>query len=376
MNSILMLGGVVFAMACRDSGTGPGVGDALNGVLWSVSGEAVTAPMVVDSIVTVGLTDGRLVALQRSTGRSIWERRFDGPFRVEHLAKFGGLLIVPHRELHGIDAHTGAPRWSYGGEDLLPGGLITPPTLAGDTLFIVGLKDDLVASLDARTGIAHWRRPLGPVHLSPTVTADLVIYQVEWSARNGAIVALDRRSGQERWRYQHQVDSAFLASSAMSTVVGDDIVINLGIRLVALRLIDGTERWSTLPTASGFTGYHGAPLVSGEQFLLMASEGIIERFSVTSGSRIGSTPMPGAETLFGVSRILVPCGSHLCISFRRAWIVNPAGNVLWDSGERGPTFLSRITVDSTGTMFAGVRSTDGGAHIVAFRPPVQVGPTP
>ena len=366
-----MLGGMLLAMACGDPGMGP---DPTDGIMWHIDGEAVTAPAVVDSIVAVGLTDGRLLALHRSTGRSLWERRFDSPFRVAHLTGLGDLLIVPHRLLHGVDVRTGTIRWNYG-DDILPGGLTTPPTRAGDTLFIVGLEGGLVASLDARTGTVHWRRPLGTVRPSPTVAGDLVIYQVELGIRSGAIVALDRRSGQERWRYPHEEAATPFAFSATGTTAGDDLVINLSSRLVALRLADGSEHWTSRPTAIGFISFAGAPLVTDGQVLLTTFGGTIERFSLASGSPLGSTPLPGFEALTG-TLTSVPCGSSLCLAQRHAWIVHGDGSVRWRWGETSPVFLSRITVDGDGIMFAGTRSTDGQARVIAFQPPVYVGPTP
>ena len=116
----------------------------------------------------------RVRALDRSTGKVLWEKTWDGAMSVPFFAKRNGDWIR------------------------------ATPACDGDTLFVAGIRDLLVA-LDVKTGEERWRvdfvekyqKPLpafGAVS-SPLVDGDALFVQA-----GGALCRLDKRTGEVKWR--------------------------------------------------------------------------------------------------------------------------------------------------------------------------------
>ncbi len=124
---------LVLLSACGVAEPGSRRDDA---VVWEVAGEMSTMPLVADSLLIAPLVDGRLVAYRRRDGSIAWQRQFQGEFRSERLLRVGSVLIVPHFALHGVDVHTGALLWTYGGVGG-DAGVITPE-ISGDRVFVAG----------------------------------------------------------------------------------------------------------------------------------------------------------------------------------------------------------------------------------------------
>ena len=83
------------------------------------------------------------------------------------------------------------------------------------------------------------------VTATPAVVDDTV-YTGDWA---GVVYALDRESGEERWRFQtvehRNVYAGQIVSSPAVADVGDErlVVIGAGKTMYALSAVDGTERW-------------------------------------------------------------------------------------------------------------------------------------
>lgn len=137
-----------------------------------------SSPVVVGDRVftteTVSKKLERVRALDRSTGKVLWEKTWDGAMSVPFFAKRNGDWIR------------------------------ATPACDGDTLFVAGIRDLLVA-LDVKTGEERWRvdfvekyqKPLpafGAVS-SPLVDGDALFVQA-----GGALCRLDKRTGEVKWR--------------------------------------------------------------------------------------------------------------------------------------------------------------------------------
>src|SRR5690606_31226923 len=117
----------------------------------------------------------------------------------------GSRLIVPHAQLHGLDATTGALLWTYQGVDGRAG--INAPVVSGDTVFVADYGGR-AAALDAASGAVIWDVDVGEVLFTPSLSADLVLYGTRGFMGGpgigplgaGHLIALDRATGEERWR--------------------------------------------------------------------------------------------------------------------------------------------------------------------------------
>jgi outer membrane protein assembly factor BamB len=134
------------------------------------------------------------------------------------------------------------------------------PAVAGDRLFVLvnrGVEDELLQARSTADGKLVWEVRLGAVgnpdqqpsypgsRSTPTVTVDTV-YAL---GSNGDLVAVDRRTGRERWRRQLRQDfggrPGTWAYAESPLIDGDALVVSPGgaTALVALDRTTGKERW-------------------------------------------------------------------------------------------------------------------------------------
>jgi len=121
------------------------------------------------------------------------------------------------------------------------------PTVAGDTVY-VGSGDGRLYAIDRVTGEARWRFDAGsPVDSSAAAAGALVVFQ----GRDGTIAAVDRATGTARWQVRtgpdlpwewgHEGWDYYISSPA---VVGDRVYVGAGDgRLYSLDLATGAEAW-------------------------------------------------------------------------------------------------------------------------------------
>ncbi len=360
---------LVLLSACGISEPRDVVGD---NVLWDVPGEMSTMPLVVDSLLIGGLVDGRLVAFDRRNGRIVWQTKFPVEFRSERLLRVGNTLIVANLALHGVDARTGAVTWTYGGTGGDAG--IVTPGLSGDTVYVAGYLGGDAAALEAATGRVLWQAQIQQTVFCPTITESLALYPTRNLGQSGALVALDRLTGEERWR-RVLPDSANFPGGTVygGAVAGDRVVLGTYTsRVLALSLADGALRWEQVGGSPTTAPYHAAPRVTGSNVLFTRGDAVLEGRSAADGTLQWSLKIGGSLT-----STPSPCAPYLCLAQGRVWIIDPSGKIVWAFGGGSEiVFLSNVVVDADGVMYAGVVRANRTGGVRAFRPPVAVGATP
>jgi outer membrane protein assembly factor BamB len=152
------------------------------------------------------------------------------------------------------------------------------PSVAGERLYLQvnrGVADELLQARAVADGALAWELRLGKVgnpdqrpnypgaRSTPTVTADAV-YAL---GSDGDLVAVDRRSGRERWRKQlrtefggHPGEWAYAESPLVD---GDVVVVSPGgaTALVALDAKTGRERWRSAVPGNEDAAYASAMVV-------------------------------------------------------------------------------------------------------------------
>lgn len=195
---------------------------------WRVSdlGESYSGPIVGKDRVFVTGTVGKkfevVRALDRATGRQLWQAQWEGAMTVPFFAARNGSWIR------------------------------STPCLDEDTLYVAGMRDVLVA-LDVASGKERWRvdfpKSLGtPLPAfgfvcSPMVQGDAVYVQA-----GASFAKLDKRTGKILWRTLTDdggmMGSAF--SSPISTRLGgsEQLVVQTRTRLAGVDANDGKVLWS------------------------------------------------------------------------------------------------------------------------------------
>ncbi len=352
-------------------------------ILWQVAGDVITQPLVVGTQVVVAFRDGRVIAYDGGSGAFKWRRTFRGPFTGLSLLRNGSRIIVPEYELHAVDAQTGALLWTYGGVTGTAG--VNTPALSGDTIFVADQGSGVAVALNAATGEEYWSVDLGEAIFTPSLAEGLVLYgtrgflggprQGPYGA--GHLIALDRATGEEQWRFPLPDDPSLTGSGGSTNgglVVGDRVIVGgRDSRVYAIRLSDGALLWEQPGGDPAGGWYTHAGLLMNGNAVLVRGDGIVEARSIDDGAVIWETRISSTDT-----HAPVPCGIDLCTAFGRVWIVSPDGVIRWahGGGDTGIGYLSAPAVDFEGRMFIGAVRGNSDVQFFALMPPVTVGATP
>lgn len=351
-------------------------------VLWEIPGEVRTQPLVVDSLVIVAFQDGRLTAFQRASGAVVWQRRFQGEIFGERMLRHGEILVVPEYALHGVNVRTGALLWSYGGPKGTAG--VSTPAMAGDVVYAADYNPGRAAALDVNTGALLWTVDLDATLFTPNVSDDLVLYPTrkrlgangEGGLGAGDLIALDRITGEEHWRFYIPDSAGFFASGGTTNaglVVGDRVIFgSRSSRIFALRLSDGGLIWEQTGSTPVRAWYHHAPVLFDGAAVLVRADGVLEARATDDGSIVWSTSLSSYDT----KRPDI-CAPYLCLAFGRVWVVDRAGSIAWEHGgsAAGVVYLSAPAIDSDGVMYIGTVRGLSDTRFLAFMPPITLGPT-
>jgi outer membrane protein assembly factor BamB len=181
-------------------------GDAVLGAPLLHGGEVYVTAFAYDRALPRSAQSGRLIALERATGRRRWSIEVSqGPVSSPVGREIGGRLLVFVAARKGllscVDASAEVPvvRWRY----QMPHEVLGSPTLAaagGRELLYLGSKYGNLVALDAATGHEVWKRmagnwidnsvAVGDVGGAPVVFAGSHDYKVH---------AFDAESGEVRW---------------------------------------------------------------------------------------------------------------------------------------------------------------------------------
>lgn len=185
--------------------------------LWRhpVDGEAYTAPCVAGGTVSVGLADGRVVAVDAADGTGVWTAPVvDGdpccPDIQGTPVAAGDRLYVPgiDERLYAVDAADGSVAWraTVVGEDY--GNPVPSPAVADGAVYVNTHHGRLVA-LDAADGAVRWRSGDHGGLLPPVVGSDTVLAPV------GGTVRAHDAGGERLWTVGMHVPDAGMAAYIM-----------------------------------------------------------------------------------------------------------------------------------------------------------------
>jgi outer membrane protein assembly factor BamB len=162
---------------------------------------------------------GRLHALDRAGGHTEWTHPFEHtteprPFVTDLVATDCAVFAVVEGTLKAFDT-AGTPAWEVEGDF---GSLATDGERIYSTVDADGVRK--FRALDAGTGEAHWTvgGPLVP-NGPPIIAGDAV-----YLGMGESIVALERETGEERWRRDGDLDDRALANGTLYGTVEDELL--------------------------------------------------------------------------------------------------------------------------------------------------------
>jgi outer membrane protein assembly factor BamB len=214
-------------------------------VAWTFeeSGDDIIAgPIVVEDMVLVPSSDGKLYALDVNTGEPVWEQPFtaraalwSSPIIDEDHIYLGSL----DHYLYALDLSSGELLWEID----LGTAIADSPTLTNGFL-IVGTFGQEVDAVDLETGQIAWTfEAEDSVWGNPSVNGDVAFV----GDVSGLVYAVNVEDGSEIWR--QQVDGA-VAASPLATDGIVYVVTEIGL-VYPLDASDGTILWDDLPNLEG-----------------------------------------------------------------------------------------------------------------------------
>ena len=195
---------------------------------WRIElGPSYSGPIIApDRVFTTETRDGKtevVHALDRATGKEIWKTEWEGAMKVPFFAKANGDWI------------RSTPAWD------------------GESLFVSGMRDVLVC-LDASDGKVRWKHDFPAQDGTPLpafgyVSSPLVDGDALYTQAGGAVVRLDKKSGEVKWKALATADSmngSAFSSPIVAEVAGRrQLVVQTRTHLAGLDLATGAELWST-----------------------------------------------------------------------------------------------------------------------------------
>ncbi|MEF8800446.1 MAG: PQQ-binding-like beta-propeller repeat protein [Halolamina sp.] len=198
---------------------------------------------------------------------------------------------------------------------------LSQPVLAGETLY-VGSRDGAVLAIDARTGEERWRQSIGDAAFTPRVVTERLCVPTA-----SAIVALDPAEGSEQWRVETPnradrvdregkiVEATLLAAShGLYWVAGEGHRNEENPTVVSIAPMDGSEQWRTdiedpwsrrlfaSADAVFVSTNHNAP----DPWRLAAATGVVETEPPGSGADFEDEWFSRDGTLYSVGPIFGP----------------------------------------------------------------------
>ncbi len=196
-----------------------------------------SSPLVSDGTAYIGAHNGRLYAVATESGKRRWTFQAAGDIKGS-VAKSGDTIVFGDYSgtIYGVST-SGIELWRTRVGKRLYGG----PGISGNTV-VIGDVGGAVIAVDLRTGRQRWRRATGnaAVYSSPAIANGTVFI----GSYNGRFEALDLADGSVRWSFD-----AGGRISGSATVVGDTVYTAVLTRpgqpkrTYGLDVTDGSEQW-------------------------------------------------------------------------------------------------------------------------------------
>lgn len=204
----------------------------------------VTAPVYHGGKVFFAYVDGRLVAVDATTGKPDWTRKLAGHLESSPMAVGDSLYIgTDTTNVVALRASDGKIRWQFNS----PGAIKASPSFHDGRLYVADYEGAMF-SLDARNGKVLWRTnttrvpPFGEggFYSSPAIAFGRV-----YAGRDdGTIFALDAETGRVEWSFP--TNNYVYGSPAVARVPGTPPTVYIGSydeHLYALDALTGKLEW-------------------------------------------------------------------------------------------------------------------------------------
>jgi len=317
VTALVSLAALLGASSCRDTSTpsdylGPHVAWQVPINNGNVDLEWGGVPAVADG--RLYFAEGsNITALDPVTGARLWSTTIrNNPAAVtSKIVWHSSKIFFPDvPDVFCLDAATGQVLWRYAPDSEA----VVAESAVDDRAMYIGTRDHKVLALDVNDGHPIWTVDVGPdwtelgLVQGISLAGDTVYVGVtRWFAPNGylqaaVIVALDRGTGRELWRYQsNQSDGDQHGIVATPVVAGrnliaDDVIFG---SVFAVDRFTGKEVWRSYSAPGGY-GPKDSPIIIGDTAFIASGDTHFYALDSKSGQPYWSSAERGGSFSAGV----------------------------------------------------------------------------
>ncbi|MBI5159478.1 PQQ-binding-like beta-propeller repeat protein [Candidatus Micrarchaeota archaeon] len=241
-------------------------------VKWSYKTEGFidSSPILVGGTIYFGSGDGKLYALDESTGRLKWffptkGKIYSTPFYANGVVYFASTDGF----VYAVNANNQNLLWNYS-----TGADIDSSPVVEDRMLYIGARDGRLYAIDADTGKLNWTfNSRAPISSTPKAAFGRVYFGSE----NNFVYALDAETGDVKWSFATQGPIWFSSPDYRNNVV---FIGSTDGYLYALNAANGSLAW----TANTGDWIVSSPKVYNNLVYVGSNNGFIRAFDADTGS--------------------------------------------------------------------------------------------
>lgn len=252
-----------------------------------------------NNLALLGTREGEVLALKYDSGKLLWRVRLSSEVLVPPVATSGIVLAqTVDGHVYGLKASDGSQLWKF--QRTVPSLSLrgtSRPNLRGG-LAVTGFANGTMVGLDMRTGRVRWdavvSRPTGRTELERIVDVDgspvIAGFRLFAASFQGRLIALDLRSGRLLWTQKMSTYVPVAADGSLVYVVDAEGIV------MALDQRTGVERWRQEGLRARFVS---APALVGEYVAVGDYDGYLHLLSRHDGSFAARTHIGGSAIISG-----------------------------------------------------------------------------
>jgi eukaryotic-like serine/threonine-protein kinase len=261
-------------------------------------------PLVIDGAIVVGDRDGVVHALDPQNGAERWRATVDGPI-AGAAADADGSIVVATESASGyrMDPSSGEIAWRSD----LPGG-VSRSIAATDELVYCAVSGGGLVALRTSDGTVAWQAEVASSGAggTPTIAGGLVYAATGLDSDDPAtrgLVALDARTGEERWRLPSPTGEVMYAPAVAD---GSAYIVAEDESVTAVDAETGKVRWSTTTGSPN----DALPSVWGDTVYVATTGGALQALDTLTGTLDWEVPIRGVPYAPVVTGGLVLVGTN------------------------------------------------------------------
>ncbi len=247
-----------------------------------------------------------VLSLDAKTGRVLWRRNFEAPFRTGPTVWGGRVFALTlTNKLFALNGSTGETLWSHSGiEELtsflggaspaVDSGVVITPYSSGE-LVALKVENGQVLWTDSLTGNRRSRSTttLSSIRGRPVIDRGIVIA----ISNSGQIAAINLRTGRRIWdRAIGGIESPWVAGDYIFFLTNDSELVAMTRRTGLVHWVRALPQWEDREEKTGRIIWTG-PILASDRLIIAGSSGQALSISPYTGKLLGKVKMPDGVTI-------------------------------------------------------------------------------